>query len=84
MRKFVLPKEETYRKFKNIFGTDLANFKDILIMALTGRFEFDIIGFENFLKREGYNPEGGISMRDFVAKKYGKDAEELISFLLRF
>jgi len=81
----VIPSKETYATFKVFFDRDLAGFKDIILMAVTRRFSFDIFGFNEYCKTYlGYKEDDNTSLSDFVKKKYGEKANELIKCLLNF
>ena len=85
MRTFKLPGKEIYFKFKNVFGIDLSNFKDTIPMMVTGNFSFDIVSFDKFCHQSfGYSEDKDGSLSQFISKKFGKDANQLISFLLQF
>jgi len=63
-------------EFFNIFGVSMKNFHE----PISG---FDIIKFDDFLKKKYSNYEDNkTSMKDFIKKKYGKKAIELINNLL--
>jgi len=53
-------------KFQNIFGLRLINYTDVF----TG---FDIVKFDMDI-----NTPDGTSIKDFIKKKYGEDAQKLI------
>ncbi len=73
-----------YEKFKSIFGVDLDKFNDRLISYAMGvRFNFDIILFEEYYKKNiEYFDDGEMSFSDAVNKKFGEDGVNLIKFLL--
>lgn len=80
-----LPSKEIYEKFKEIFGIDLAGYKDIVIMGMTRRFSFNIIAFDDYCRKFlRYREEKDGSLRDFITKKYGEDACKLVIDLLNF
>lgn len=80
-----LPNKETYEKFQSIFDMNLAGFKDITIMAVTGKFAFDIFRFDKYChKYLGYKEEKHGSLNDFITRKHGEEASKLIVSLLDF
>lgn len=80
----ILPNKEVYAKFKLTFGTDLADYKDVLMMVITRRFAFDIFGFEKYCRQLGYSEDKYGSLNVFVKNKFGEDASRLIIDLLNF
>jgi len=88
--KYILPSKNVYAKFRKFFGTDLANFKDTLLMGIglmsTGKvkFSFDVFKFDKYCQGLGYSPEKDGSLRDFVTKRFGTEASKLVEGLLKF
>lgn len=58
------------RRFKRIFGVGMWQFMDLL----TG---FDVVKFDDWLE----TPDG-LSTADHLAKKYGKEARDLVKALI--
>lgn len=67
--------------FKSYFGKSLWEFTDKL-MLMAGIFQFDIFAFEEYITRYYGYVKDGTSIRDFVDKKFGSKACELIEKLL--
>ena len=70
------------QKMKEYFGTT-STFPSSEGMIF-GLYSLDIVGFENFLKTKGYDPDREGSMKEFIEKKYGKDATDFIQSLLGY
>jgi len=65
------------RMFKNIFKIDLFYFRDMMLSAVIGKFQFNIIAFDKFIK----TPDG-VSCKDYVKQKYGDRALKMIERLI--
>lgn len=69
------------KEFKEIFGVEIPPFAGKLWMV--GIPDFDIVKFERFLEKVGYESESGEeSMAEFVEKRYGERGKELINELI--
>ena len=68
--------------FHRVFGVALEQFSDTLMMSISGRFEMDIIQFDQWCVEIGYVPNNLTSCRDFVVQKWGIEAAELIDRIL--
>jgi len=81
LMKFEEGMEKFGKEFEIIFGTHLNYFMDAL--CYVGRvFSFDVIKFDGWAEKKGYQIERDGSLADWVAKKYGKGATELINQIL--
>lgn len=81
----VLPSKEVYAKFESFFGTDLADYKDVLMMIMTRRFSFDIFRFNEYCRWAfGYDVRKHGSLHEFIKTKFGEEASQLLVDLLRF
>lgn len=70
------------KEFKDVFGVEVNKFVGKLWMV--GIPDFDILEFEKFLVRNGYDIENEEeSMAEFVDKKYGKRGSDVIRDLLK-
>ena len=70
------------KEFRDVFGVEVNAFARKLWMV--GITYFDILEFEWFLNREGYDSYSGKeSMAEFVERVYGKRGKELVDDLLR-
>lgn len=68
-------------EFKEIFDAEISLFAGKVWMVKIP--DFDILKFEIFLEKNGYDSTGGKeSMAEFVEKKYGWRGRELISKLI--
>ena len=68
-------------EFREIFDAEVNWFAGKL--CFIGIPSFDIVKFETFLEKVGYESESGEeSMAEFVEKKYGKRGNELIAELI--
>ncbi len=73
-------KEQVEKDFKKYFGIDLKQFRNES-MESYGQIFFDLYKFEDWLMGEhGYQQD--MPMKDFIVKKFGEDAEEVISTLV--
>lgn len=71
--------QPTGKKFKEIFDVPLMKFVDEMLFSITHQFHFDIIKFDDWLQnKHGYETEKDGSIKDFVAKKWGDKACELL------
>lgn len=52
-------------------------------LVLFGVADFDILKFEKYLQRLGYQVETDGSMKDYITKRWNKRASELISELIK-
>lgn len=70
------------REFEKRFGVR-NSFKDFPLMVLTGRYQFDLLAFDDYLhKQHGYDEAKHGSCRDFVAVKFGDEAVEFLERLI--
>ena len=70
------------KEFNIIFDAHLNYFMDALCYQMR-IFSFDIVKFDNvWAKRQGYQTEKDGSLADWIEKKYGKRAKELINDIL--
>lgn len=71
--------ESLDKEFYSFFQEHVFVFADLVL----GELVFDIFKFEKkFLKYKGYDPYSDISIAQFVEKKYGIRAREMITELL--
>lgn len=78
--------EDAGRKFNRYFGMSGRQFRafmDPTLTMITGKFEIDIIKFDDWLHQQGYEEEDHGSARDYIESEYGKEALEFIEVLLR-
>ncbi|MCK4329796.1 hypothetical protein KAX02_08125 [candidate division WOR-3 bacterium] len=69
------------KEFKEIFDTEINYFIGMLYMY--GIPDFDIVKFEGFLEKVGYDSYSGKeSMAEFVDRVYGNRGQELIDELI--
>ena len=79
--KFEEGMEKFDKEFNLIFDIHLNHFMDAL--CYVGRvFSFDVIKFDGWAEKKGYQIERDGSLADWVAKKYGKGAKDLINKIL--
>lgn len=65
--------------FKEIFDAQINWFAGKL--CFIGIPSFDIVKFDHFMRKRGYNEDNG-SLGNYIEKKYGKRGRELIDELL--
>lgn len=63
--------------FQEIFNVPMDRFKDFILSALTGVYQFDIIAFDKWLK----TPDG-ISTKEYLKQRYSIQAQRLIQKLI--
>jgi len=68
-------------EFRKVFGVPLERFTGSLTVLL-GKFDFDVIRFDDWCKTHGYLEDNKTSCADFVRHKWGKGAEALILQIL--
>lgn len=74
MEKQIRPNAADAAWFRQTFDAELSAFNTKAIAAYTGRFSFDVIAFDAFLKeKHGYPDDDGISIADFVTEKFGSE-----------
>lgn len=73
--------ESLDKEFYSFFQEHVFVFADLVLLQF-GELVFDIFKFEKFLKYKGYDPYSDISIAQFVEKKYGIRAREMITELL--
>jgi len=71
------------KEFKGTFGVDLSVFVDKRLIIF-GIFGFDIIKFDDYMKLRGYDIERDGSLNDYVLKRYGKKAVDLVLNLIEY
>mgnify|MGYP001573201266 CR=1 FL=1 len=73
------------KAFRRIFGVSLERFTGslALLASLSGRFDFDVIKFDDWCKTMGYIEDNETSCADFIMSKWGKDAEDLVQKIIR-
>ncbi len=67
-------------RFKGIFGISLGSFMGMLVVF--GIKDFDVVKFDTYLQRLGYRTEKDGSTNNYVTKKYGQQATDLIKELI--
>jgi len=67
-------------KFKTIFNISLGSF--VGYGVIWGFQDFDIVKFDTYIQRLGYQIERDGSLKDYVLKRYGKGAVKLIKDLI--
>ena len=79
------------KEFRYLTGINLWNFKEPIIMAITGEFSLNIVAFDDELgKRDSeysgeetmYKGKEGVSTSDYLILKYGERANEIIDLLI--
>ena len=68
------------KKFEVIFNVSLGSFIGTLVIF--GIQDFDIIKFDKYLQRIGYQIKRDGSQKDYILKKYGQEAVNLINELI--
>lgn len=71
------------QKFQFYFKIDAQRFMDGITTVITGRFNLNIIAFDDWLHRQGYTEEKDGSMRDYIKATYGESAASYIEGLLK-
>ena len=75
--------EEGFRIYFGISAQQSKRFLDPMLSCLTGhRFEIDIFEFDDWLHQQGYEEKRHGSMKDYIEKKYGKEAAKFIKGLI--
>jgi hypothetical protein len=70
------------KEFERRFGIR-NSFKDTLLMAATGRYQFDLIAFDEYLhEQHGYREDEHGSCKDFVKARFGDEAVEFLERLI--
>ena len=67
-------------KFKEIFGVEINKFAGRL--CFIGVPDFDIVEFNDFMRRKGYREDKDGSLADYIEKNYGAKGKELIDKLI--
>ena len=70
--------KQTMAKFEVMFGISLLQFRDTTMYFMLGRYSFDVIGFDKWLK----TPDG-ISTSDYVTKRFGVEACKFVRQLIK-
>ncbi len=71
------------KQFNLIFGPEIhLNYFMDAICYLTRNFSFDIIKFDKWAERQGYQTERDGALSAWIQKKYGKGARNLINQIL--
>jgi len=74
--------EELDKEFYSFFQEHVWVFADLFVMRFE-KLAFDVFKFGIFMKYQGYEPSGDVSLAQFVEKKYGVRACEIIRILLK-
>ena len=69
-------------EFYSIFKVHVNYFIDKKLSAI-GIVSFDIIEFDRYMQKLGYRIEKDGSLENYIRKKYGKEAVDLIYSILR-
>ena len=74
--------EFVFEGFKKYFDTTTV-FPETRMCIATGKYFFDILGFEKWLIYYGYKPEEPGSIAQFVTKRFGKEATKFIEKIIQ-
>ncbi len=77
---------EVYKKFETLFNSKSLGRKcnNVAMSLATGKtYCFDIINFDEEMQKLGYDEDVDSSLKEYVSKTFGKEAESFIEELMK-
>ena len=70
-----------FKVFQTTFKMPLGAFMSRI--AYLGKFDFDLVRFDREMHHKGYSEEKDGSLANYIRNTYGKEAESLISEIIK-